>query len=376
MIHNMEELKELVVQGVTDFESYGHVNTQTYGDLILFNYNLFAQIEGKWSWFERVSRGLILNRITGEVVARPYDKFFNWSENHTPKPGRHNREIKAITEKVDGSLNILYRKDDEYKIATRGSFSSDQSRWGEELLHNKYNFKKINNNVIPNDTTLLFEIVVPQNRIVVDYGSEECLCLIGARNRHTGTHYGFEWRRAIAEQCGFRPPTSFDSLIEEANRSISYIEDYVKDWTWEQEGVVVEFSNGSFWKFKSPEYCRVHKILSTINFKNVLEAFKAGTLDDTLSLIPEHYQEEVNNIVRDIRDTVVMTRQGIQQWYHQATRELPWGFTRKQYAEWVMQYCPGMQHYMFARLDNKELLPLIFKHEFKNKNNKHLIGDE
>ena len=75
---SIEELQQLVVQGFTDWEQYGHVNTNVSGNLILFNYNLFAQIEGEWKWFERVARGLILNRTTGEVVARPYDKFFNW----------------------------------------------------------------------------------------------------------------------------------------------------------------------------------------------------------------------------------------------------------------------------------------------------------
>jgi RNA ligase len=365
----IEDLQKLVVQDVEDWSQYGHVNTQVDGDLILFNYNLFAQIEGEWKWFERASRGLILNQITGEVVARPYDKFFNWHENHMPKPGRRNRSISAITEKMDGSLGILYRNP-EYKIATRGSFKSDQAIYATEMLYNKYDVDLIRDRV-PDEATLLFEIIYPENRIVIDYGTEECLFLIGARNRLTGDYYNYEWRRTIAEQCGFRLPSSFDSLIEAGNRSVDHITAHIADWSWQEEGVVVEFTNGSFWKFKSPEYCRVHKILSTVNFKNVLEAYKAGTLDDTMALIPEHYQKEVEAMVREIRETILTTTSTVNRWFEISPKEKP----RKDYAQWVMQYCPDLQRYMFPKLDGKDILPIIFKHEFRDRDNRHLVGD-
>ena len=50
------------------------------GELAIFNYTKAAQFAERWNFFERVSRGLILNAVTGEVVARSFDKFFNWGE--------------------------------------------------------------------------------------------------------------------------------------------------------------------------------------------------------------------------------------------------------------------------------------------------------
>jgi RNA ligase len=79
-MQSMNDLKALVLAGETNWKQYGEVASQEADGLILFNYTPLAQINGTWNWFESVSRGLILNRATGEVVARPFDKFFNWGK--------------------------------------------------------------------------------------------------------------------------------------------------------------------------------------------------------------------------------------------------------------------------------------------------------
>lgn len=67
-------------EGFTDWQRYGNVTVRRKDDLLIFNYNTMAQYEGRWNFFERVSRGLIINHQTGEIVARAFDKFFNWGE--------------------------------------------------------------------------------------------------------------------------------------------------------------------------------------------------------------------------------------------------------------------------------------------------------
>lgn len=123
-INTFQELRLLVTSGFTDWKSLGDVRSVEQDDLILFNYTNAAQFANRWNWFERQSRGLILNRETGEVVARPFPKFFNWGETNQPTAS-----LVELTEKIDGSLGILYRHNGEFKIATRGSFTSDQALW-------------------------------------------------------------------------------------------------------------------------------------------------------------------------------------------------------------------------------------------------------
>lgn len=130
MIENMEQLQTLVRAGETEWAQYGDVRAVYHEGLVLFNYTQQCQYAGRWNWFEQQSRGLILNATTGEIVARPFPKFFNLGEC-TPALGA---TIDYITEKWDGSLGILYRHNDEYKIATRGSFTGEQAQWATDFL--------------------------------------------------------------------------------------------------------------------------------------------------------------------------------------------------------------------------------------------------
>ena len=69
-------------------------------------------------------RGLIVDERDGGVVARPYRKFFNHDQPDAPP-----LDVTApvtVTDKLDGSLGILYREPSgAVAVATRGSFASD-----------------------------------------------------------------------------------------------------------------------------------------------------------------------------------------------------------------------------------------------------------
>src|SRR5690349_7854618 len=121
----MAVLQQLVHSSETNWKTYGDVYAAYSDDLVLFNYTALAQYNERWNWFELNSRGLILNTKTGEVVALPFPKFFNWGEGGRTTTAA----IQSITEKIDGSLGILYRANGEFRIATRGAFHSEQAVW-------------------------------------------------------------------------------------------------------------------------------------------------------------------------------------------------------------------------------------------------------
>ena len=140
-----------------------HKNT----DYFIYNYGPKAQYERIWNDITIQCRGLILDS-NYNVIARPFKKFFNLEE-HT------NDNIPLmpfeVYEKMDGSLGILYWIDDKPYIATRGSFESDQAIYATNILHNKYKY------VIPKldkSKTYLFEIIYPENRIVVNSNTAGC----------------------------------------------------------------------------------------------------------------------------------------------------------------------------------------------------------
>src|SRR5437667_215953 len=86
----------------------GHVQTQTHPrlPLVIYNYTKKAQYENVWTEVTCTCRGLIVDTTTGQVIARPFRKFFNYGQPGAPALGLHDPAV--TTDKADGSLGILY----------------------------------------------------------------------------------------------------------------------------------------------------------------------------------------------------------------------------------------------------------------------------
>ena len=346
MINEINDIQRLTMQGFDEWGRLGRVSVKERGPFRLFNYTAKAQYEAEWSYFERVSRGLIINSETGEIVARPFDKFFNWGEGdrYSDAP------IRSVTEKMDGSLGILYREGDDYHISTRGAFDSEQALWATEYLQ-LYDLTGLYT-----DFTLLFEIIYPGNRIVVDYDGREALVLLAVRNRVTGDYLSLEGVHGIARNYGFSTPninplTTPEQLMQ-ATETLSA----------NKEGWVTEFEDGQRFKFKGDEYRKLHKMISGLSFKQILEAEANGTTDIMLQAIPDEFLDEVHGWISDIRTVVTEIRHDIECIYAQSPRII-----RKDFALWVMKNHIEMAPYLFARLDGKPVEPLIYKVAFKDR---------
>lgn len=345
-IENIKDIQLLARQGFNDWQELGFVSVKPRSDLRIFNYTARAQYEYRWNYFEQVSRGLILNSQTGEIVARSFDKFFNWGEGDRFSTSK----IRTVTEKMDGSLGILYRESSKFRIATRGSFESDQAIWATEFLQGNFDLAGL-----PVEMTLLFEIIYPGNRIVVDYQGREDLVLLGIRNRVTGQYYTRQAVKVIANAAGFSLPTLYQfETTEQINIAL-------KELDGNSEGWVVVFEDGQRFKFKGEEYFRLHKLISGLSFKNTLECVANGSLDELRQLVPDEFLSEVNKWVQEIQETAKKVKQAVGQAFDEAPKE-----TRKEFALWVMAHHKPLASYMFARLDNKPIDQLIYKMAFKD----------
>jgi len=156
----VDDIINKVLSGFTDWGSLGGIYVRERHGLLLFNYSNAALFSGEWNPYERVCRGLMIDSQTGQIAALAFPKFFNWMQG-----GRCTKaHVVEATEKQDGSLAILYR-DDGLKICTRGSFDGEQALWATDFLNTMYPDL---GETLPEDITLLFEIIYPENRIVID----------------------------------------------------------------------------------------------------------------------------------------------------------------------------------------------------------------
>lgn len=356
-IQSIQDIVYLAQQGETNWKQYGEVVVRTNGkDLLIFNYTEKAQYIGRWNFFEQVSRGLIINANTGEVVARAFDKIYNWMERK-----RHTEAaLVRVAEKLDGSLGVLYRDEGIYKIATRGSFESYQAQWATQFL------QAFDLSTLPNEYTLLFEIVYPANRIIVDYGKRQELILLGARNRFTGDYVPFEQVEAWAKEYGFPLPTIYEF------NSVAELVSTLATLDASHEGFMAEFADGQRFKFKSERYKELQQALAGLTFKNILAAYQDGTIEQ----FRENTPDEFYDLLKSWEDEISTTFTNKQTQVLDAFDKAPMTDNRKEYAQWVMQYYPDLSGYLFPLKDGKELAPLIYKMEFSQRKDELVSGVE
>lgn len=261
-------------------------NAHPEADLWILNYTEKAAYDAVWNNVTLNCRGLIVD-INGEVVARPFPKFFNYGQVGCPEIDIDAPAI--VSDKMDGSLGILYLDNftGKYAIATRGSFTSDQAIHATELLRTKYaNFKPIPG------WTYLFEIIYPENRIVCDYDGMDDLVLIGMVNIESGgsvTAFTGGWRGPVTEI--FQWENMRQAL--EANPRPG------------KEGFVVHFLDSDIRvKIKQEDYIALHRIVTNLNARSVWQAMLDDKVQELIEQIPDEFHDFIRGVERDIENDV------------------------------------------------------------------------
>lgn len=260
------------------------------GKLVLYNYTPKCVFEKEWNEHTINARGTIYELSTGKIIAQAFPKFFNFSELPTERQKELLNETNFdVFEKIDGSLVIVYNYDNNWRINTRGSFGSDQAVEATKMLEG-YKIQRI-----PNDITLLCEVVYPENRIIIDYGNERKLVLLAAYNIQNNTectydtlqYLGSVAEMEVAKKYNFK---NIEQLIEKQNVM-----------TNKEEGFVVRFDNGYRIKFKSLEYLKTVRAVMHITPLGFWECMKNGIVDrEMLHWSPEEFKPEVDKIVNSL----------------------------------------------------------------------------
>jgi len=250
--------------------------------LILYNYTDKCTFERAWDEYTIRSRGIIFEKDTGEIIARPFPKFFNLGEMENVTLDNLPDELYSVWEKMDGSLGIVYYYNNKWNVATRGAFTSDQAIKGAELL------KKYNTSILTPGTTYLVEIIYPSNKIIVNYENKEELVLLGAIDIHYRDMHPLE-----VATC-FPIAHSYGGTIEDCVKLKKTIP---KD----KEGWVVRFESGLRIKIKGDEYLKIAKLLSHLSPLSLWECMKSGIVESQyLCQIPEEFRNEWEPIKKSL----------------------------------------------------------------------------
>lgn len=121
-------------------------------------------------------RGLIVDRNTGLIVARPFRRM-----TELPEHGDLPEGDKTVFEKLDGTMGVQYTgPNGELMMATRGSFTAKHAVAGTEMLqeYEGYPFDP--------ELTYIWETISPEFEHPVDYGDRRGIVLLGTIVTATG----------------------------------------------------------------------------------------------------------------------------------------------------------------------------------------------
>jgi RNA ligase len=270
-------------------EGYVRATPHPTESLTILGYTEKAQFERRWNDVTTGLRGVIID-ADGNVIARPWSKFFNLGEGNVIIDFEMPAEV---TDKIDGSLGILYKSGDpyeqdprEWRIATRGSFASEQAIHATKVWQERYGHLEP-----PMDWTFLFEIVYPANRIVLNYGDLDDLILLGAVHKERGWYIG---PREAQGYLGWEGPIT--QTFEYKTMREAFEAPYRKN----AEGFVIR-SGSKMMKIKQSDYVELHRIVTNLNARTVWDLMRQGkSLADICEPIPDEWHDWVKATYTDI----------------------------------------------------------------------------
>jgi hypothetical protein len=230
-------------------------------------------------------RALTLDKTNGNIIARAFDRFFNWSEIRRID-NSFNFNGCTATHKEDGSLILLYYYNNDWHISTRGSFGlgnvCEGMTW-RDLFYTAFDKSKLDK--LCKDYVHVFELCSRYNKIVRDYPSPTVYLLsLYCLNSHKElSHDNIDW---YANDIGVNRPYSV--VCRDIEDAILYItEQESVDKTF--EGLVLRDSNGLRVKVKSASYVALHRLANNhqLTLERVWDILTKGEGDEFCVYFPE-----------------------------------------------------------------------------------------
>lgn len=329
-----EDLADNINEGFIREQSH-----PVYPYIRILNYTEAAQFSRSWNDVTRICRGLIYDSVSGEVLARPFQKIHNWDEAEAPRI-TDNAPLYAWSNKEDGSLGIVYPLPDAtLAVATRGSFASEQAVHATALLRDSPDYKDMYNEfdeLVGLGFTPLVEIIYPENRIVLDYGDDDKLVPIGSIYKDTGAY--------IPATVG--ETRTFDDIRMDLSRPNS-------------EGWVVWLSEYKAVKVKQADYVELHRIVTGLNRKSIWRAIGDGTFDENVAQMPDELHAWAVGVRDELETSYTNLVKHGNRMYTGAGADAG---TQKDFALNVLQQVPRpMQGIVFGIRSGRPLRDMIWK---------------
>ena len=244
------------------------VSTHPDSPLVILNYN---QVESpKTHPIVRECRALTLDSRNHKLVARSFERFYNWGEVQDEAKFFNFTNFHTQT-KEDGSLVLIFKYEGKWYANTRGSFGLDimqdlqhvddkitpQFTWGECICEalGIDSVDDLESRLNPK-FTYVCELVSPYNKVVRNYSKPQIYLLTAFKKERELTLEECDQLHNEAKVPFLRPGVFEFSGVDEI---FSYLKkNERKDPTF--EGFIIRDDQNYRWKIKSDSYTALHRL--------------------------------------------------------------------------------------------------------------------
>ena len=294
-------------------------------------YKLPEEYRGRFTGFPKP----VLKEVSKKSIVTSVEHDVHWDGTNYGKSATRAYDIETETHNymcqgvlVHNSLGIAHPDDaGKIRIATRGSLVSEQAKHATDVWREKYSDVQV-----PGEYTFLFEIVYPENKIVLDYGGMDDLILLGAVHIDTGKAIG----PTAAEEL-----LSWPGPVVEVFEYKTFAEALKAESRPNAEGIVVRNTDtGKMLKIKQEDYLLLHRAVFGLSPKRIWELLSSGqSPQDILSIFPDEFTDDVSRMIQEILHSVNTLLEETFEYYG----KISYIESRKEFAQEALKYQhPGL----------------------------------
>lgn len=238
-------------------------------NLMSLNFTDKAFRKGKWNKNTITARGLFVDKTSGDIKIRSYNKFFNINENTETSVRELKKKVKyplMAYDKYNGFLGIASSVNGKFTLASKSTTKGPFVEYFQEIFNNlkdseKEQLKQLSETY---NCSFTFEVMHIDDRHIIDFNKNQLIILDAIPNSYeiNGVTVDAEFSEKVLSQLQIESDFfSRKELVKEFNDMtdlMRYIHEHKHDRT--SEGLVIEDQNGYMFKVKYEYYTELKRL--------------------------------------------------------------------------------------------------------------------
>ena len=238
-------------------------------NLMSLNFTEKAFKKGKWDAQTLRARGLFVDKTTGDIAMRSYNKFFNLNENKKNSVGALKDTLAfpiVAYNKYNGFLGIASTINGQFTLASKSTTSGPFKEMFQEIYDNLTTADKEQLTYLSEkyNCSFTFEVMHTDDRHIIDFDKNRLIILDAIPNSYNfnGIDIDREFSDMVLDELIIESDClSRKELIgtfDDMPSLLRYVKEHKNDRT--SEGLVIEDQNGFMFKIKYDYYINLKKL--------------------------------------------------------------------------------------------------------------------